>query len=189
MGFNSFGQFPDQWTRPEGGGWGETTEANLALYMRRCYPEIDQIVRRVEEIRRHPASRGLKDVYIMTNGDREWVKQLKAALRAEGGWDKIASSRDMTITEEQKEVAQAVDMMIGEKAQVMVGNGVSVPASRPLHVADGCSFLVVEYDFKHRYDEDGERLSTRDESILVVPPFSLIWRCTHTISLSRGDRL
>lgn len=134
MGFNSFPQFPDQWTKPEGGGWGETTDENMALYMQRCYPSIDQIVERVGEIRKNPASRGLKDIYVMTNGDREWVKELKAALRAMGGWDKIASSRDMTITKEQKEVAQAVDMMIGEKAQVMVGNGVSVPSVRDCRI-------------------------------------------------------
>ncbi|KIP11864.1 hypothetical protein PHLGIDRAFT_98965 [Phlebiopsis gigantea 11061_1 CR5-6] len=123
MGFNSFPEFPDQWVKPEGGGWGKTTDENLALYMQRCYPTIEQIVARVGEIRKHPASSGLKDIYVMTNGDREWVKELKAALRATGGWDKIATSRDMTITREQKEVAQAVDMMIGEKAQVLIGNG------------------------------------------------------------------
>lgn len=125
MGFNSFPSFPDQWVKPEGGGWGETTEENMALYMRRCFPDIDQIVARVEEVRRHPASKGLKDIYIMTNGKQDWVRDLKAALRKTGGWEKIASSRDMTITREQKEVAQAVDMMIGERAQVVIGNGVS----------------------------------------------------------------
>ncbi|EKM56441.1 uncharacterized protein PHACADRAFT_253563 [Phanerochaete carnosa HHB-10118-sp] len=123
MGFNSFPSFPDQWVKPEGGGWGETTEENMALYLKRCYPTIEQIVKRVDEIRQHPTSKGLKDVYIMTNGKPDWVNELKAALRDMGGWDKIASSRDMTINAEQKEVAQAVDMMIGERAQVLVGNG------------------------------------------------------------------
>lgn len=172
MGFNSFPQFPDQWVKPEGGGWGETTDENMALYMRRCYPSVAQIVARVDEIRQHPASRGLKDVYIMTNGDREWVKELKAALRAMGGWDKIASSRDMTITREQKEVAQAVDMMIGEKAQVMVGNGVSVPpVGGPWDIADGL-LVVVEYDFEHRHDEDGPGIGTGEQPFLVVTDVS-----------------
>ncbi|KAJ3530634.1 hypothetical protein NM688_g7680 [Phlebia brevispora] len=93
--------------------------------MQRCYPTIEQIVEKVDEVRRSGAGKGLKDVYIMTNGKREWVDELKDALFAMGGWEKIASSRDLVITKEQKEVAQAVDMMIGERAQVIIGNGVS----------------------------------------------------------------
>ena len=125
MGFNSFPSFPDQWTKPEGAGWGETTEENVQLYMRRCFPTVEQIVTRIEEVRKSPAAKGLKDIYIMTNGKPDWVADLKAALRSQGGWDKIASSRDLIITREQKEVAQAIDMMIGEKAQILIGNGVS----------------------------------------------------------------
>ncbi|PSR74431.1 hypothetical protein PHLCEN_2v9843 [Hermanssonia centrifuga] len=123
MGFNSFSSFPDQWVPLAGGGWGETTEENMAIYMQRCYPTIDQIVEKIDEIRKSPAGKGLKDVYVMTNGKREWVQELKAHLRSMGGWNKIASSRDMVINDEQKEVAQAVDMMIGERAQVIIGNG------------------------------------------------------------------
>jgi hypothetical protein len=126
MGFNSFPSFPDQWTPLEGGGWGETTDENLEVYMQRCYPTIEQIVERIEDVRKAPASNGLKDIYVMTNGKPEWVEELKMALREKGGWDKIASSRDMVITKEQKEVSQAVDMMIGERAQVIIGNGVSL---------------------------------------------------------------
>ncbi|GJE93721.1 O-fucosyltransferase family protein [Phanerochaete sordida] len=123
MGFNSFPSFPDQWVRPESGGNGESTPENMDMYMRRCYPSIEQIVARLQEVRAHPASKGLKDVYIMTNGKPDWVDELKGAMRAMGGWDKIASSRDMTLDAEQKEVAQAVDMMVGERAQVIIGNG------------------------------------------------------------------
>ncbi len=97
----------------------------MARDMQRCYPTIDQIVEKIDEIRKSPAGKGLKDVYVMTNGKREWVQELKAHLRSMGGWNKIASSRDMVINDEQKEVAQAVDMMIGERAQVIIGNGVS----------------------------------------------------------------
>lgn len=168
MGFNSFPQFPDQWVKPEGGGWGETTDENLALYMKRCYPDIGQITARIAEVRKNAASKGLKDIYIMTNGDREWVKDLKAALKAMGGWDKIASSRDMTITKEQKEVAQAVDMMIGERAQVVIGNGVSFQAVVVTRIILTINLLVVKYDFKHRHDEDGKRYGGGQQSFLVA---------------------
>jgi len=40
-------------------------------------------------------------------------------------WEQIASSLQMRISWEQKFVAQAVDMMIGHRADVFVGNGFS----------------------------------------------------------------
>lgn len=102
----------------------------MAVYMRRCFPDVEQIVKKIEEVRRTKAASGVRDLYIMTNGKPEWVNELKTAINETGGWGKIASSRDMEFTPEEKEVAQAVDMMIGEKAQVLIGNGVSVSIPR-----------------------------------------------------------
>ena len=171
MGFNSFPEFADQWVPLEGGGWGETTEENMAIYMRRCYPTIEQIVTRIEEIRRSPAGRGLKDIFIMTNGKLDWVQELKDALFAMGGWEKIASSRDMVITKEQKEVAQAVDMMIGERAQVIIGNGVSrsVFSSTKLRPLTVLLATVVQHDVGYRHDADDKRATYRIEQVLVGP--------------------
>ena len=81
---------------------------------------------RVAEVRASAAGKGLKNVYIMTNGKRPWVAELKEALDKMGGWEKIASSRELTLTWEQQYVAQSVDMLIGQRAQVLIGNGVSV---------------------------------------------------------------
>ena len=78
---------------PPGSGNGQFTEEGKDIYLRHCFPDIEQIVARVAEVRATPAGRGLKDIYIMTNGKREWVADLKASLRAMGGWDKIASAR------------------------------------------------------------------------------------------------
>ena len=60
----------------------------------------------------------------MTNGARPWVTELKDALRETGGWNLIASSRDLELNWEQQYIAQAVDMLIGQRAQVIIGNGV-----------------------------------------------------------------
>ena len=125
MGFNAFPSFIDQWTPLRGGEPGKGTAENIATYMQRCYPTIDAIVAKIADVRQFSAARGLRGVYIMTNGDRAWVDRLKAAIALMGGWDKIASSRDLALNSEQKEVAHAVDMMIGQRAQVFVGNGVS----------------------------------------------------------------
>lgn len=92
--------------------------------------------------------RMLRKVYIMTNGDREWLDQLKVALYEdarrsanmsdansemdlqydydfEWSWDEISTSRDLELGWEAKYVAQAVDMYVGQRAEVFVGNGFS----------------------------------------------------------------
>ena len=124
-GFNSFPEFIDKFSRPSGGGWGVTTPANTALYLKHCFPTVEQIVDKVMEVRN--VSEGLKNVYVMTNGGLSWVNELKTALRKAHNWDQIASSSDLKLSREQKYVAQTVDMMIGQRAHVFIGNGVSVP--------------------------------------------------------------
>ncbi|KAJ7498144.1 hypothetical protein B0H11DRAFT_833367 [Mycena galericulata] len=44
-------------------------------------------------------------------------------------WDGIATSRDLALTWEQRYVAQAVDMYIGTRAEVLIGNGFSTLTS------------------------------------------------------------
>lgn len=142
-GFNKFPGLPDAFAPfTEGVSWGETSDENRAEYTRRCFPDVPQIVKRVMEVKREwelaarlasggsggKAGRGqdglLKSVYVMTNGRTEWLGELKAALMAAYKWDGVASSRDLVLNWEQKYVAQTVDMMIGQRAGVFIGNGV-----------------------------------------------------------------
>ncbi|OCH92998.1 hypothetical protein OBBRIDRAFT_790721 [Obba rivulosa] len=123
-GFNKWEGLPDTFAPPPGGGWGENTPENTALYMQRCYPTIDQIVERVEEMRSTRAGRGLRGVYVMTNAKERWIEGLKERLH-EKGWTWVRSSRELRLSWEQKYVAQSVDMMIGERAQMIIGNGFS----------------------------------------------------------------
>ncbi|KAF9451156.1 hypothetical protein P691DRAFT_797246 [Macrolepiota fuliginosa MF-IS2] len=99
----------------------------------------------------------LRKVYIMTNGDREWLEELKEALYDDGrrsvvrhgsrnsrsfgkedvgveteydfefawSWDEVSTSRDLELGWETKYVAQALDMYVGQRAEVFVGNGFS----------------------------------------------------------------
>ncbi|KAM5539903.1 hypothetical protein V8D89_006406 [Ganoderma adspersum] len=124
-GFNQFPELPDQFVPPPGSGNGQFTEEGRDIYLRHCFPDIDQIVARVAEVRATPAGRGLKDVYIMTNGKQLWVEDLTKELATLGGWDKIASSKDLQLSWDQQFVAQSIDMLIGQRAQVIIGNGFS----------------------------------------------------------------
>ena len=119
--FNQFPEFPDRWEAPQG-----EEDHRMAVYLRRCLPTVEQIVEKVEAIRASAAGAGLKSVYIMTNGDRAWLGELHDALRRVHAWEHIATSRDTVLTHEQKYVSQAMDMLVGERAQVFVGNGVSL---------------------------------------------------------------
>ena len=128
-GFNQFDGLPDTWTTPEGGGGGQTTPENMALYMRRCFPSVEDVAHKVRAILQSEAGQGLENVFIMTNAKAEWIDELKVALRKTAKWKRIASSRDLVLNKEQKYAAQAVDMLIGQRAQVLIGNGVSLLAS------------------------------------------------------------
>ena len=96
----------------------------MVLYHRRCLPIIQEIVRRVDNIRRSPIGWGLRNVYIATNGQTPWLLELKTALRRMGGWTSVTSTRDLVLNREQRYVKQAVDMLVAQRAQVFVGNGV-----------------------------------------------------------------
>lgn len=124
-GFNQFQELPDRFDPPRNAEPGVPSEETKQLYMRRCFPSIDQIVERVEEMRRTTAGQGLRNVYIMTNGAKSFVADLKDALMVAGHFKSVASSRDLKLNWEQKYVAQSVDMLIGQRAQVLIGNGFS----------------------------------------------------------------
>lgn len=120
--FNMFPAFPDPWAPPPDDAGGE---ARCAVYMRRCLPDVAQVVAKVEQVRASAVGRGLRAVYVMSNADRAWLKELKDALRAAYVWEHVATSRDMVLTPEQKYTSQTLDMLVGERAQVFIGNGFS----------------------------------------------------------------
>jgi hypothetical protein len=124
-GFNDFDSFRDEerFSPPPGGGWGKNTPENMDIYLRHCYPTVDRIIEKVMAVRSETA--GLKNVYVMTNAPIWWLNDLKTALRRVYNWDRITTSRDMSLNWEQKYVGHAVDMMIAERSNAFIGNGVS----------------------------------------------------------------
>jgi hypothetical protein len=94
-------------------------------YMSHCWPTDDEIVEKITEVRESRGGEGLKRVYILTNGRPAWVAGLKDKIRRMGGWERVSSSRDLTLTPEQRLVGQAIDMSIAMRSEVFIGNGVS----------------------------------------------------------------
>ncbi|KAI0348320.1 hypothetical protein BDW22DRAFT_1404258 [Trametopsis cervina] len=124
LAFNQFPEFAHPWVKPEG-----DEDHKMSIYRQRCVPTIEQIVQAVEEVRLSRAGWGLKYIYIMSNGDPTWLASLKKAILEAYAWDKVATSRDMKLSLEEKYVSHAVDMLIGQRAQAFIGNGFSSVSS------------------------------------------------------------
>ncbi|KIK92982.1 hypothetical protein PAXRUDRAFT_34289 [Paxillus rubicundulus Ve08.2h10] len=129
-GFNKFAALPDKFHIPVDGGGGKSTEENMQMYHQRCFPTIEQIVEKVRDVladqkRLYGNTKELKRIYIMTNGGVAWLKRLEKALMEVREWDAVSTSRDLDLGWEAKHVAQSVDMLVGQRAQVFIGNGFS----------------------------------------------------------------
>jgi len=118
--FCSFPEFPDLWVSPEG-----NDDEKIAHYLKRCLPTVEQIIEKLTIVRKSRGGDGLKHIHIMSNGDREWLADLKRALAKMGVWELISTSRDFELTLEQKYTSHTLDMLIGQRAQVFIGNGFS----------------------------------------------------------------
>jgi hypothetical protein len=125
MGFNEFPGLPDS-SSPL------SDEAEKQLqYRAHCFPDIEQIVARVREVRASllPTTR-LSRAYVLTNGRPEWLEELKNALQEDARgedldpWVHIGTSRDLRLTKEQRHNSQAMDMAVAQRAEVFLGNGV-----------------------------------------------------------------
>ncbi|KAJ7185222.1 hypothetical protein C8R46DRAFT_1287610 [Mycena filopes] len=117
-GFNSFPALPDKYVPPEG----EDTAANVEHTQRHCLPSIPQIVEKVLAVNAPHMTR----VYVMTNAPRPWLEDLKGALSVAHSWaDGVRTNRNLELSWEQKFVAEAVDMYVGQRAEKFIGNGFS----------------------------------------------------------------
>jgi len=128
---------PDHFDPPPGGTMGKNTPENEALYMTHCLPTDEQILQKIRDskndyLKAVEAAGGhetLDVLYLLTNDDSEWLNDVKRIMKADG-WKVIATSRDLKLDRETKEVGMAVDMDIARRAAVFIGNGVSLALLR-----------------------------------------------------------
>ncbi|KAJ7189634.1 hypothetical protein GGX14DRAFT_507571 [Mycena pura] len=118
---------PDHFAVPEG-----KTQREAALA--HCWPSPDAIVARARRVREEaPAGQELRRMYISTNGDPAWVRELAALLVADG-WEEVKSSLDMELTLEEQAVGQAVDMGVLTAAEAFIGVGFSSLTSNVVQI-------------------------------------------------------
>ncbi|KAG9043944.1 hypothetical protein FS837_008964 [Tulasnella sp. UAMH 9824] len=107
-----------------------TYEERLPYFQQHCLPSVDQLVSRLNVVRREwelggqSGERKLKRAYLLTNAEPEYKKELKERLLADG-WEHVAMTSDLSVEQPEVEVDVAADMMIGQYAEVFVGNGFS----------------------------------------------------------------
>ncbi|KAF9244153.1 hypothetical protein BU15DRAFT_71717 [Melanogaster broomeanus] len=111
---------------------------NMQAWMDHCYSTQEQIVAKVKKAR-DEAQEPLKYIYVMSNAPVPCIQDLAEALRGLGGLEHVESSRDLTLTWDQKYVAVALDMMAAQGAQLLIGNGWSSITSNVmmLRMVDG----------------------------------------------------
>lgn len=172
--WNQFPHLPDRFTPPAGGGYGKTTPENLAVYLRHCWPDADQIMQKLNEVRYAGYGGGnLESIFILTNGDRVWLDNLKLLL-SQDGWANVVTSKDLRLTAGEAEVDGAVDMQIAARAEVFIGNGVrdSLTQKRSMtfmHALTGIlRFLVQLIDIQHQYDSASAPYARGYHPLLVV---------------------
>lgn len=105
--------------------------SRLGLYRAKCLPQTLDIISRARRMRKnHPL---LKSVYILTDGDDDWIEEIRMWLQSEG-WNHVwVGKRDVWSDWEDREVGVGVDMEVARRAGVFVGNGVSCSVSHALN--------------------------------------------------------
>jgi len=143
---------PDKFTPPPGGPPNENSPENIAIYMARCLPTFEAVVKKIRDSRidylatSKTGIQGLDTLYILTNERGSWLAELKARLVTEG-WTKIVTSSELLLDQEQKDVAMAVDMDIARRAAVFIGNGWSSFTSNIVHrrLVDGKEPISIRF--------------------------------------------
>ncbi|KAJ7083041.1 hypothetical protein C8R43DRAFT_909542, partial [Mycena crocata] len=103
-----------------------------------CWPSPEAMVSRVHNVRANAAAGGafppqdLRRVYIATDGDKSWIAELAAELKADG-WD-VLGSYDMELSTEEKAVVQAVDMSVLVAAETFIAVGFSSLSSNVVQI-------------------------------------------------------
>jgi hypothetical protein len=131
MGFNEFPGLPDWFLPPAVHSQGHAPPEELARYRAHCFSEINQIVSRVDDVCASllPTTT-LMRVYVLTNGQPEWLQEPKDALQEDARiqdmdeGEHIGTSRDLRLTREQWQNLQAVDMAIAQQSEIFISNGV-----------------------------------------------------------------
>ncbi|KAF6741073.1 hypothetical protein DFP72DRAFT_835359 [Ephemerocybe angulata] len=139
--WNQLPWLPDRFSLPTK----EEGEEGTRRFMKRCLPDVDAIVAKIECAREdweretfgnatNRIPHYLTTLYILTNAKREWLASLSDRLRSLDSWSHVWSSADVEFANaRERDVGMVIDMEIARRAAVFVGNGWSSFTSNILH--------------------------------------------------------
>lgn len=134
--WNMWPELPDKFVIPPDSGNGTASDVAKEIYRSHCFPTEEELLEKIRQARKEYSSAGenrvLDVMYILTNAKRDWIDSFGKKLKNEG-WSTIVSTKDQKLDDEQTEVGMAVDMEIGRKAAVFIGNGWSSFTSNVVH--------------------------------------------------------
>lgn len=121
--WNALPSLPDRYT-PD-----NSSEATKQLLIPHCLPTPDQVAERVRRALKEyavdrPSADPIERVYVMTNADQPWIQELRSALGVHG-LNNVVTSRDLILEGTGAIANQVVDMEIGIRAALFIGNGYS----------------------------------------------------------------
>lgn len=119
----------DKYT-PHPDAWKSNTTESVRTrqeHMDHCYPSLGYILRRIETVLRDDPSKSIRKVFILTNADAAFVRLLKDAIKESLRIDAFSSAtEDLGLDERARGAQPGVDMEIAARADIFLGNGVSV---------------------------------------------------------------
>ncbi|KAF6761581.1 hypothetical protein DFP72DRAFT_879061 [Ephemerocybe angulata] len=140
--WNQLPFLPDRWHDLPGGIPGKNTPENVKTYFERCLPTKERLVERINNARDDyerevfgptKRSHNIDVLFLLSNDKTPWIKELRHELETRHGW-KIVTSNDIVLKNAQeKDVGMAVDMDLGRKAAIFMGNGWSSYTSNIVH--------------------------------------------------------
>ncbi|KLO20103.1 hypothetical protein SCHPADRAFT_934713 [Schizopora paradoxa] len=119
-GWSELPDIPDKFDPPAEEEW----EARHDYYYKSCSPSFYQIINKLKAIRESDQGRGIRSLYLMSDGTLDYLKNLAIVLVEDAGWEFVSTSRDMVYDPEQLFVSQAVELAIAQRAELFLGNGV-----------------------------------------------------------------
>ncbi|KAF5328257.1 hypothetical protein D9619_013376 [Psilocybe cf. subviscida] len=125
--WNQLPFLPDKFVGPIGKP--SDTPENIAVVLDRCFPTTGALVERVhrarEDYKRSTGAGGyqMDTAFILTNDKTPWLQEFKTALLNDG-WKHVVTTSDLVLDEpEEIDVGMTVDMEIGRRTAVFIGNG------------------------------------------------------------------
>ncbi|KZS88755.1 hypothetical protein SISNIDRAFT_396922, partial [Sistotremastrum niveocremeum HHB9708] len=105
---------------------GYPSDEDHANVLRHCWPTEEQMLEKLREVRDYTKG-SLKNVYIMSNGQLDFLDKFKEMILADG-WENVVHTLSPEVvmeSREEKMASVAVDMEIARRAEAFIGNGFS----------------------------------------------------------------